>query len=64
MRKRPTTVNLNPATRERLECVREKFALGGSKASLADVAGEAIERGLSSMLGDTPSSPPPSGRAA
>lgn len=62
--KRATTVNLDPQTRERLELARERHALGKTKPSLSEIASEAIDRGLPSLLGETPSQPPPSGRAA
>ncbi len=51
--KRPTTINLHPETRERLERARERHALGHRKPSLSDMASAAIDRGLDSMLAES-----------
>lgn len=64
--KRPTTINLDSATRDRLERAREQCRVNGlSKPSLSAVTNAAIEAGLPRLLGEEkPSQPPPSGRAA
>ncbi len=62
--KRPTTINLDAATRARLELAQRQLTNGGIKPSLSEVANEAMDRGLPSLLGETPSRPPPAGQAA
>lgn len=62
--KKPTTINLDSATRARLEQAQDRLTRGRIRPSMSEVANEAIDRGLPTLLGDTPSQPPPSGRAA
>lgn len=57
--KRPTTINLDPETRERLERVRAMRVLGRRVPSLSDVASAALDRGLDVMLAESePTNPP------
>jgi hypothetical protein len=58
--RKPTTINLDPETRSRLERARERHALGKCKPSLSDVANEALARGLPSLLGEPDPSESPS----
>ncbi|MCL2725784.1 MAG: hypothetical protein FWD69_15250 [Polyangiaceae bacterium] len=57
--RKPTTINLDPETRTRLERARDRHALGKCKPSLSDIANEAMVRGLPSLLGERDASEPP-----